>query len=85
MTTNDEPLSTYRASYVAGLERTVSEQQAAMAKALEALEAVEWVNDWDGEEVCAWCKEMRYFGGGGHATDCGREAALAGLRRVLDG
>jgi hypothetical protein len=41
-----------------------------------ALEAVEWVKDFDRDEFCPWCGSYEYKGG--HASDCPRQLALRG-------
>jgi hypothetical protein len=60
----------------------------AIALAIQALEAVEWIGGHDGHSaVCLWCRgyemhpamDQDYYGKAGHKPECLRQRALAAL------
>ena len=51
---------------------------------LEALKAVEWVNDEQGDPQCPWCGQYKsIFAARHHAEDCPRQAAIAAAEKEV--
>ena len=66
-------------------ELTTKETAAALALCVEALEAVEWLEDHQAMvfDYCPWCKKYHDWmlaGDPKHADDCKREVALAAAK-----
>ena len=59
---------------VAQLKEERDEVTAQRDALLAALEAVEWVFNAFGDNICWWCRAEKFSG---HADDCQREAAIA--------
>ena len=78
----DNPLTTARPAYVAGLERRVEELTAALGRAIAVIEKMEYVDGPYSSIECPVCHSTGW-NSIKHKEDCELEAALAEGRRAM--